>query len=313
MKVLSALTLGLLLSTPAAALEVLTSVKPLQLIATAITDGAATTELLLKPGTSPHDYALRPSDLKRVKQADLVVWVGPELEQFLTPLLSKRTNTLQVLAQLPVDHAPEGHEGHTEHAEHKEHHHQAAVTDEHAGEHDAHQHGNRDPHVWLDPHNAQRIAELLAERLSQLDPGNATRYRSNLQQFKTTLAQVDREIMQQLAPVRNRGYFVFHDAYGYWEDHYRIPSLGHFTINPERSPGAQTVSRIHQALSEAKAQCVFAEPQFRPAVLEAVVRNTAARVGILDPLAADIPVDNQGYFNFLRQLADNMVDCLTTR
>ena len=122
--------------------------------------------------------------------------------------------------------------------------------------------------------------------------------------------ETDQQVAERLAPAAGIGYFVFHDAYGYWEDHYQLASLGYFTVNPERSPGAKTVSRIHKALQQSQAQCVFAEPQFRPAVVEAVIRGTNARIGILDPLGADIKIGAQSYFTFMLQLANAMAVCL---
>lgn len=313
------LALPLLLCSQARALDVLTTIKPLQLLASAVTDGVSEPELLLAPGTSPHDYALRPSDLRRLNQADLVVWIGPELEGFLAPLLSNKENSVALLALIePEEHAHHGdhdqddhhHESHDNHDDHRDEHHTDKI---HIGNQDDdhdHDHGDKDPHIWLDPHHGERIATLLAQRLSLLDPANAERYQRNLAAFRAGLRETDSAVAERLAPARDKGYFVFHDAYGYWEDHYRLPARGYFTVNPERAPGAQTVGRIHQALREAQAECVFAEPQFRPAVVEAVVRNTQARIGILDPLATNIEVGPQGYFAFMRQMAEAMAGCL---
>ena len=177
-------------------------------------------------------------------------------------------------------------------------------------DHHGHDHGGRDPHIWLDPHHGLHIARLIATRLGELDPANLDRYQQNLARFESQLADTDKRVTERLTPARNKGYFVFHDAYGYWEEHYDIPSLGHFTINPERAPGAQTVTRIHQALLNASAECVFAEPQFRPAVVNAVIRGTQARVAVLDPLATDIEKGPDGYFRFMLKLADDMAACL---
>ncbi|MBL1375956.1 zinc ABC transporter substrate-binding protein ZnuA [Zobellella iuensis] len=326
MRALLLLALPLLLSSQARALEVLTTIKPLQLIASAITDGVSEPDLLLAPGTSPHDYALRPSDVRRINQADLVVWVGPELEGFLTSLLGDKENSLALLALIePAEHKhhddhgqgghhhqPHGNHDHHHHGEHghRDEHHTGKISIGNQDDEHEHDHGDKDPHIWLDPHQGERIATLLAERMAQLDPANADLYQRNLAIFRTELAKTDSAVAKRLAPARGKGYFVFHDAYGYWEDHYQLPSRGHFTVNPERAPGAQTVSRIHQALRDEQAVCVFAEPQFRPAVVEAVVRNTPARIGTLDPLATDIVVGPQGYFAFMQQLAEAMAACL---
>ncbi|WMC09972.1 zinc ABC transporter substrate-binding protein ZnuA [Oceanimonas pelagia] len=315
------LFLTLLLAGQASAVEVLTTVKPLQLIANAITRGGEPAGLLLKPGTSPHDYALKPSDLRRIQQADLVIWVGPDLEGFLTPLLANRGNSLALMPLLPSEqqHRDEhGHHDEDEHGHHDDHqgdepahdNGKIVIAQHEAHAHDEHDHGDRDPHIWLDPHNGLAIARLIAERLGELDPDNLDRYQHNLALFESKLHETDARVTERLAPARGKGYFVFHDAYGYWEAHYQIPSLGYFTVNPERAPGAQTVARIHQALKQANAECVFAEPQFRPAVINAVVRDTQARVAVLDPLASDIQDGAEGYFDFMFKLANDMAVCL---
>lgn len=301
MKALITICLCLALSAQARAVEVLTSIKPLQLIARAITEGGPAPKLLLPPGSSPHDYALRPSDVRKIKQADLVLWVGPELEVFLTPLLKDQDQSVALLSLLSPHEHPHAHPADDKNT--------LAITDHDAAHHD-HHHGEHDPHIWLDPHQGAAIAELIAQQLIRVDPQNHDRYQNNLAIFQAKLAKVDADVARQLAPVRGIGYFVFHDAYGHWERHYQLSALGHFTVNPARAPGAKTVTRIHNALKQSQAVCVFAEPQFKPAVVNAVLRNTHARSGVLDPLATDISLSAEGYLVFMQQLADAMTDCL---
>lgn len=293
----------LLLSGPAGAVTVLTSVKPLQLIASAITAGGDAPQLLLSPGSSPHDYALRPSDVRRVKNADVVLWVGPELEVFLSSLLKDHPNSLALMPHIILEDPMDDH-----HSSDNHRHDTDNVVIE--NQDDQHDHGEQDTHLWLDPHNANTIARVLAERLMDLDPDNIDRYQDNLATFEANLLKTDLEVAAKLAPIAGIGYFVFHDAYGYWERHYKLPTLGHFTVNPARAPGAKTVSNIHQALRQSQAKCVFAEPQFKPAVIEAVMRNTQAKIGILDPLASEITPGPLSYFAFMHQLADAMTQCL---
>ncbi|MNY34740.1 High-affinity zinc uptake system protein ZnuA precursor [compost metagenome] len=114
----------------------------------------------------------------------------------------------------------------------------------------------------------------------------------------------------ELAPLKGKGYFVFHDAYGYYEKHYGLTPLGHFTVNPEIQPGAQRLHEIRTQLVEQKATCVFAEPQFRPAVVEAVARGTSVRMGTLDPLGTNITLSKTSYLQFLSQLANQYSSCL---
>ncbi len=141
-------------------------------------------------------------------------------------------------------------------------------------------------------------------------PQDKAKLDANLQHFQTELADTDKRISAQLAPVRNKGYFVFHDAYTYFEKHYGLSPTGHFTVNPEIQPGAQRLHQIRTQLVEQKAVCVFAEPQFRPAVIDAVARGTAVRKGTLDPLGTDISLSKDSYVKFLSQLSSQYEACL---
>ena len=141
-------------------------------------------------------------------------------------------------------------------------------------------------------------------------PQSRARLDANLQAFEASLAQTDKAVGSELAPVKGKGYFVFHDAYGYFERHYGLTPLGHFTVNPEIQPGAQRLHQIRTQLVEQKAACVFAEPQFRPAVVEAVARGTSVRMGTLDPLGTSIKLGKESYSQFLAQLSNQYASCL---
>ena len=121
------------------------------------------------------------------------------------------------------------------------------------------------------------IAKAIATELGKLDPANQARYAANLAAFEGKVNALDKVIAVQMEAVDQKGYFVFHEAYGYWERHYGMSSKGHFTVSPERRPGAKTLIDIRKALEEKKASCIYAEPQFSPAVIESVARNTGAR------------------------------------
>ena len=148
---------------------------------------------------------------------------------------------------------------------------------------------------------------------AKIDSDNAEKYLTNLKEFEDKLHVTDQVIMQQLSPIQDAGYFVFHDAYGYFEERYDLNQLGRFTVSPERKPGAKTLNEIHQILKKGEGLCVFAEPQFTPQVLESVMRGSNARLGSLDPLGSDIEVKNGSYFTFLNGMAASFTQCLSTK
>ena len=292
------------LAAPASA-AVVASIKPLGFIAAAIADGVTPVEVLLPDGASEHDYALRPSDVKRLQGADLVVWIGPEMEAFLSKSaaglpVKKNLELADLAAVKPLlirgaeedEHEEESHDHHGEE------------------DHDHHHHGEYNMHLWLSPEIARLSAVAIHDKLLELMPQSKDKLDANLRQFAASLEKSDQQIGSELASVKGKGYFVFHDAYSYFEKHYGLSPLGHFTVNPEIQPGAQRLHQIRTELVEQKAVCVFAEPQFRPAVIDAVARGTAVRKGTLDPLGMGISLTKDSYVTFLSQLSSQYVSCL---
>jgi len=178
------------------------------------------------------------------------------------------------------------------------------------GEDDGHHHGEYNMHVWLSPEVAKVTAIAIHDRLLELMPQNKDKLDANLRQFENLLTQTDKNVGNMLRPVQGKGYFVFHDAYGYFEKHFGLSPMGHFTVNPEIQPGAQRLHQIRTQLVEQKAVCVFAEPQFRPAVINAVAKGTKVRSGTLDPLGTGIALGKDSYGSFLTQLSNQYVSCL---
>jgi zinc transport system substrate-binding protein len=243
---------------------------------------------------SPHDYALRPSDVKKLRDADLVVWFGPELEAFMVTLMEGEDNTLTI-SEVPNldlrDYSISGddHDGH---------------------DHEGHSHGSLDPHFWLGPKQVNVVARAITEKMINIDPVNRSKYQQNLEAFISKLQMTTLKIDTQFKPIRDKGYFVFHDGYGYFEEFFHLNHLGYFTVSPERKPGARTLIQIKQRLAKGDVHCVFSEPQYTPAVIETVVRGSNVNTGVLDPLASDIADQDGAYFAFLEQLANQFESCL---
>ncbi|KIC85746.1 zinc ABC transporter substrate-binding protein ZnuA [Pantoea agglomerans] len=301
---LTAFSVTASLTVPAQA-NVVASLKPVGFIAAAIADGVTPVDVLLPDGASEHDYSLRPSDAKRLKNADLVVWVGPEMEAFMAKSaaeLPAQKNLAMVNIEGVKPLLISGGEDEDEHT--------AEKSEEQDADAHHHHHGEFNMHLWLSPEIARKTAVAIHGKLLELMPQDKAKLDANLQQFEVALADTDKRVSAQLAPVRNKGYFVFHDAYTYFEKQYGLSPTGHFTVNPEIQPGAQRLHQIRTQLVEQKAVCVFAEPQFRPAVIDAVARGTQVRKGTLDPLGTDISLAKDSYVKFLSQLSSQYESCL---
>ncbi|MCX8573794.1 MULTISPECIES: zinc ABC transporter substrate-binding protein ZnuA [unclassified Gilliamella] len=279
---------------------VISSVKPIGFITQAITSGITDAEILLPDGASPHTYSLKPSDLKNIKSAELVIWVGEDMETFMPTLLKNIDKQKQIeLMEIPAIKTLL-RTNHDDHSHEEINHHQS--------DHD--HHGEYDEHIWLSPEIAKIIAQSIHDKLITLYPDKKIKIDENLNEFTIKLSETEQNIAKKLINVQNRGYFVFHDAYGYFESQFRLKNLGSFTINPAVQPGAQKVYAIQQKLKEHQAVCVFIEPQFSPAVIEKLVNGTNVRIGELNPLGTDIMPSKDAYFQFLMKLTQQLLDCL---
>jgi zinc transport system substrate-binding protein len=288
----------LLISSAHAEVKVLTSIKPLQLIAAAVQDGVAIPEVLLPPGASPHNYALRPSDVRKVQSVDLVYWIGPSMEGFLPRVLNGRTLpsvAVQDLPGLKLRHFAEDSHSHAEEA------------DEH--DHD-HRPGSLDAHLWLSPVNARVIATKMAADLSAADPANAARYQSNLKAFDERLDALDLRLKARLAGIAGKPYFVFHEAFDYFEDAYGLKHAGVFSVAAEVQPGAQHVAAMRTRLQEVGKTCVFSEPPLRPRLAETLVTGLPVKLAELDALGGYTPATAQGYEQVLEKLGNDLAGCL---
>ncbi|SDV15627.1 zinc ABC transporter substrate-binding protein ZnuA [Pseudomonas vancouverensis] len=288
----------LLIGSAQAEVKVLTSIKPLQLIAAAVQDGVAIPEVLLPPGASPHNYALRPSDVRKVQSVDLVYWIGPDMEGFLPRVLNGRTLPSVAVQDLPGMKLRRFAEDSHSHAE---------DADEH--DHD-HRPGTLDAHLWLSPVNARVIATKMAADLSAADPANAARYQSNLKAFDERLDALDLRLKKRMADVQGKPYFVFHEAFDYFEDAYGLKHTGVFSVAAEVQPGAQHVAAMRARLQEVGKTCVFSEPPLRPRLAETLVAGLPVKLAELDALGGYTPATAQGYEQVLEKLGNDLAGCL---
>ncbi|NLJ12771.1 MAG: zinc ABC transporter substrate-binding protein ZnuA [Gammaproteobacteria bacterium] len=295
--------LSLLALSAQAQVQILTSIKPLQLIAAAIQDGQGEPQVLLPPGASPHYFVLRPSDAKRLDNADLFYWIGPDLENFLPRLLKQRSQPSVAAQDLPDLHLQYFAEAHA----HDHDHGHALIEHDHA-----HQPGTVDAHLWLDPHNAELIAQRISADLSALDPENAAHYAANLQAFSQALQEVDGQLKVELAPLKNQPFFVFHEAFNYFEQAYGLAHTGVFAVSSEVQPGAKHVQQMRTRLQQAGAACVFSEPPLQPRLAQTLAAGLPVKLAELDALGVDIPVSAQGYTQLLRNLGAQFSACLST-
>jgi zinc transport system substrate-binding protein len=278
-----------LASTQAKADTVMASVKPLTLITSELLANVAQVDTLLPDGASPHDFALRPSDRKRLNNTELLIWVGPEIE----PYLAKVIEASKVEHMTMLD----------EHADHGE--------EEHHDDHKGHDHAGL--HPWLDIEAVEHFAEELSAELQHHFPNKASQIKENEAAFLASLKEFENRAKAQLEPLHQNGFLVFHDAYDGFVNHFELNQVGYFTVSPELKPGAKHLAELREKLEHSGVSCVFKEPQFKPALIESITRGFDVHVSELDPLAADLALAQGAYINFMQGLVDEFSECLAKR
>ena len=324
---------------PASAdVNVVASIKPVHSLVAAVMEGVGTPELIVEGAGSPHTYALKPSQAQSLQDADVVFWIGHELEAFLegpVETLSASAKSVELINAHDLiklefreggafdEHDRDDHDDHDHSAEagHDDHGHretaEAGHDHDHGHEetadagHDGHDHGEFDAHIWLDPVNAKAMVNEIEEVLAQADPSNAVQYEANAEVVLAKLDALTAEITVALAPVHDKGFIVFHDAYQYFEKRFDVTAAGSVTVSPEIIPGAARVAEIREKVQELGATCVFAEPQFEPKLVATVVEGTAAKSGVIDPLGATITEGPELYFDLVRNMATSVKTCLS--
>lgn len=296
---ISAVSAALLSAPMMANADVLASVKPLGFIVSSIADGVTGTQVLVPAGASPHDYNLKLSDIQKVKSADLVVWIGEDIDSFLDKPISQIERKKVITIADLADVKPLLSKAHHEHKHDHEHH-----------DHDHHEGLTTNWHVWYSPAISKIVAQKVADKLTAQFPDKKALIAQNLSDFNRTLAEQSEKITAQLANVKDKGFYVFHDAYGYFNDAYGLKQTGYFTINPLVAPGAKTLAHIKEEIDEHKVNCLFAEPQFTPKVIESLAKNTKVNVGQLDPIGDKVTLGKNSYATFLQSTADSYMECL---
>jgi zinc transport system substrate-binding protein len=303
----AALTVGLGAAPAVAEIKVAATIKPLHSLVAAVMGDVGEPALLLDGPASPHVTALRPSQARIIEDAHVVFAVGEGLEAFLQRLIESDDDTRIVeLAEAPgielLDYRDDDHAD-----DHADDH------DDHAHEGDDHEHGEVNPHIWLDPANARAMAKHIAEVLGTADPVNADSYRDNAEAVISDLQSLESELADRLSPVKDRPFMVFHDAYPYFEARFGLEGLGAIVLNPETPPGARRLKEIRHRIEAAGVACVFSEPQFEIGYVTTVLEGTGARTASLDPLGVHVEPGPDAYRRTLTELTDTLVDCLAKR
>ena len=281
--------------------QVATDIPPVHSLVSQVMGDLGTPKLIVPPGTSPHGYAMRPSEARALQNADVTFWMGPDLTPWLGRAIKSLTgNAINVALSNSEDLVRHPFRTGATFDSH-DHHDHGDHGDEHEG---------LDPHLWLDPDNARILLGVISSTLAGLDPTHADTYRANAAQAKKAIAALTHELDAALQPIRGRPFIVFHDAYQYFEHRFNVDASGSVALGDASSPGPARIAAIRQKVQTLGAHCVFSEPQFRSKIITTVIEGTTARSATLDPLGATLKPGPELYSQLLRNLGDNLLTCL---
>ena len=298
------LAVPLVVAFPAMALsapDVVVSLKPVHSLVASIMHGVGDPAVIIDGAASPHTYQMKPSDAAKLQQADIVFWVGHDMEKFM----EKPLETLGGKAKIvELDRAPG----------------LLRLPTRESGTFEPHDDGDvphadgsveYDPHLWLNTRNAKAMAILIERTLIQADPANAQIYAKNAAVLNDRLDKLSADIIDTVKPVKDKPFIVFHDAYQYFEKEFGVAVAGSITVSPESLPGAARIAEIHDKVKSLNSTCVFAEPQFEPKLITVVLEGTNARTGVLDPEAGALTKGENLYSEMMMGIATSLRDCLS--
>ena len=310
-----------------AEIKVVATIKPIHSLASYLMDGVGKPDLIVDGYASPHGFALKPSHAKMLQDADIIFWVGEDIENFLEkPLKSIAKNAEKIelmeikkLTKLKFrernvfdEHDDHEHDDHAKKDDHDDHDHDKKGHkedghDDHGHGHEGHAHGEFDPHIWLDPMNAKIILDEMAIHLIENDQKNEKKYKENLKSAHKDLDKLTKKIKSDL----NKDFksVVFHDAYQYFEKRFGINILGAFTVNTDVMPGAEQLAKIREVIEHDKVSCIFSEPQFNPDIIKAVAKDMNIATGVIDPLGATLDPGKDLYFDLINNMSKSFKGC----
>ena len=323
------LTTFLFLHFQALALEtkgVITTIQPINSLVSAVIGNTGKTISLIPAEISPHEFKLKPSDAKKMQEGNIIFYISKHLESDVVKVfdnLPKNIKIVDLLEETGIEHLSirdneawerHDHHGHDDHDDHDKHSkkHDDHDHDKHAKKHDDHDdHQTKDDvHIWLSPDNAIKIINKANKVLSLYYPQNAKIYDENTKIMIDKINKLKAELTKDLAPIKDKPYVVFHDAYQYFEKAFGLNAVGSVALEGDIASSPKQVSYIKEKIVKLKASCVFQEPQFDSKLVKIVVEGTNAQIGTLDPLGVGIKDEKDFYLQLLRNMAKSLKECL---
>ncbi len=248
--------------------------------------------LLIPPGAEVHGWEPGPADLIKVKNAKLFIYNGADLEPWIdkmgdTVLQKKRVVNASTAVSL------------LEAGEHQEHGHEHSSASHH-------EHGRYDPHIWLDPVNAQAIVKNIAAAVAAVDPANAGYYDNNAARYNSQLEALHQEYSQAIAPAAGKEIVTTHTAFGYLARRYGLKQSSIMGIEPHSEPAPEQMVQIIRHVKKRGIQYIFTEPLLSPKLSQVIAAETGAQTLALNPIGGLTEQDMAQGMNYLLIMRQNL-------
>ena len=298
-------------------IKVVTTIKPLHSLISRIMETRGEPQLIIEGTNNPHTFVFKPSHAKMIEEADIVFWIGKDLEAFMEKPLNSLAKDTKKIAFMDSEFIEkiefreknifDDHDGHEEeHEGHEDDDDHGHKDDDHKDAH-AHAHGEFDPHIWLDPENAKEMVKIIRDELIKIDPEGQRQYSVNTAGATLELDNLINSVEKELS--KDISYIVFHDAYQYFEIRFGVIPAGALTLNPDVLPGAKQIADIQDVINDKGIKCIFSEPQYNPKIIETIGNDMKISTGVMDPLGAYIDAGPSMYSDLINGIANSIKDC----
>ena len=311
-------------SSASADIKVVTTIKPLHSLISSVMEGVGEPSLIIEGTNNPHTFVFKPSHAEMLEEADIVFWIGEDLEAFMEKPLDSLVKDAKKIAFMELgsieklkfreenifddhdDHDGHKDDDHDDHDDHDGHEDEHEGHDDHAG-HEGHNHGEFDAHIWLDPMNAKEMVHEIAHELGDLDPANKETYEANADKTLKSLDDLIEDVNNSIP--NGVSYIVFHDAYQYFEKRFGFSSAGALTLNPDVLPGAKQIADVQDLIRDKGIKCIFSEPQYNPKIIETLASDMNISTGVMDPLGAYLEKGNGMYEELIKEISNSIKKC----
>ena len=275
-------------------LTIYTTLYPLEYFAERIGGDNVTAESIIPPGSDAHSFEPTTRTMTELAEADLFIYNGAGMEGFADAAKDTLTNEdVMILESAEGIHVDETKEEHEEHEEHGE-----------DDAHSDHDHGNINPHIWIDPTLAIQQAENIKKALIKIDPDKQETFESNFVALKEELLALDKEFQEMADRAPKKEFLISHDAYSYWESRYGLKQVSVSGLSPSQEPTQKQLEEIIETAKSYDLKYMLFEQNATPKPAKAVQQELGLetlRIHNLSVLTEEDIENDETYFTLMKQ------------